>query len=303
MTRDDDFIGQLDGYLDEYEGATPLPAAVRDAIRAELPRTKQIGPLGGLLRALNISRRIPAPAGYGLIAAVIIGAVIIGGALFYRGPDVGGGQEASATPTATATSRTPSPTPRILSATLDAGTYLMPKEFGGVPFSFTVPAGWATDRDSFVSKGTGGGEVIRLTKGVILAAFTVDHVYADACHPQGTIQLVGDSVEALATALGTQLGRDTAGPSAVSVDGYTGQLVELIAPADISSCDGGLLRTWSDVGGDQSGGWPAGPGQTDEVYIVDVDGTRLVIVAAHWADTSPQDLAELQHVLDSIRIE
>ena len=41
MTRDDDFIGQLEGYLDQYEGSTPLPDEVRDAIRAELPSTQQ----------------------------------------------------------------------------------------------------------------------------------------------------------------------------------------------------------------------------------------------------------------------
>ena len=214
------------------------------------------------------------------------------------------GATRSSLPTSAATP-TPSATPRTLPASgaLDAGTYLMPRTSGAVAFSFTVPAGWATDRDGFVSTGTGGGTVIRLTSGVILAAYTVDHVYADACHPPGTLQPVGDSVEELATALVTQLGRGTAGPFAVSVDGYAGRRVELTAPADLSNCDRGLLRTWSDLGGDETGGWPAAPGQTDEVYIVDVNGTRLVIVAAHWADTTPQDLTQLQHVLDSIRIE
>ena len=294
MTRNDDFIGQLEGYLDEHQSATPLPIAVRDAIRAEVSRTTQVGPLGRLLGAWNISVQIPASARYALIAAVVIGIVIIGGALFYRGPHVGGGPEA-----------TTAPTPRSLpgSGALDAGTYLMPSTIGAVAFRFTVPAGWATDRDSFVSTGTGGGPLVGLTSGVILTAYTVDHVYADACHPQGTNQPVGESVEALATALSSQVGRGTAGPFAVSVDGFAGQRVELTAPADISGCDGGLLRTWSDVGGDETGGWPARQSQTDEVYIVDVNGTRLVIVAAHWADTTPQQLTELQHVLDSIRIE
>ena len=41
MTRNDDFIRQLEGYLDEYEGSTPLPSEVRDAIRAQLPSTTQ----------------------------------------------------------------------------------------------------------------------------------------------------------------------------------------------------------------------------------------------------------------------
>ena len=46
MTRNDDFIGQLEGYLDEYEGSTPLPDEVRDAIRAELPFDNSARPGG-----------------------------------------------------------------------------------------------------------------------------------------------------------------------------------------------------------------------------------------------------------------
>jgi hypothetical protein len=41
MTSNDPFIAQLEEYLDEYEGHTPLPESVRDAVRAELPSTRQ----------------------------------------------------------------------------------------------------------------------------------------------------------------------------------------------------------------------------------------------------------------------
>jgi hypothetical protein len=70
---------------------------------------------------------------------------------------------------------------------------------------------------------------------------------------------------------------------------------------DLSNC-GGFLHTWSDVGGGQTGGWPAGPGQVDDIYILDVSGTRLVIVATRWPDTTPQDVVELDRVVASIRI-
>ena len=36
MTRDDTFVEQLENYLDEYEGLTPLPDLVRDDVRAAL---------------------------------------------------------------------------------------------------------------------------------------------------------------------------------------------------------------------------------------------------------------------------
>lgn len=41
MTRDSDFIGLIEGYLDDFEGHTPLSDASRAEIRARLPSTSQ----------------------------------------------------------------------------------------------------------------------------------------------------------------------------------------------------------------------------------------------------------------------
>ena len=63
MTRDE-FIGLLGGYLDEYEGSTPMPEHVRDAIRADLPSTRQrrglwpavLAEVEGILASMRIDR-------------------------------------------------------------------------------------------------------------------------------------------------------------------------------------------------------------------------------------------------------
>ena len=78
MTREDQFIGQLERYLDEYEGVTPLPDAVRDAVRAQLPRTKQAGPTMGLARFSGMSNAFKV----GIAAAVIGVAALIGFSLY-----------------------------------------------------------------------------------------------------------------------------------------------------------------------------------------------------------------------------
>ena len=78
MTREDQFIGQLERYLDEYEGITPLPEAVRDATRAELPKTKQAGPLTGLARFSGMSNAYKV----GIAAAVVGVAALIGFSLY-----------------------------------------------------------------------------------------------------------------------------------------------------------------------------------------------------------------------------
>jgi len=49
--------------------------------------------------------------------------------------------------------------------------------------------------------------------------------------------------------------------------------------------------------------WQQGPGQVDELWILDVGGFRLLIDAGYWHETPRQDLAELRRVEDSVRIE
>ena len=45
------------------------------------------------------------------------------------------------------------------------------------------------------------------------------------------------------------------------------------------------------------------PANTDEFYVVDVSGKRMVIVARHYPGSSAADVAELQGIVDSIQIQ
>ena len=53
-------------------------------------------------------------------------------------------------------------------------------------------------------------------------------------------------------------------------------------------------------GGDR---YQQGPGQVEELWILDVDGQRLVIDATHMPATSMADVAELHSILRTIRFE
>ena len=44
------------------------------------------------------------------------------------------------------------------------------------------------------------------------------------------------------------------------------------------------------------------PDQRDRVWVLDVEGQRLVIIAPEQVDQTPQDKAEVQGILDSIRL-
>jgi hypothetical protein len=92
----------------------------------------------------------------------------------------------------------------------------------------------------------------------------------------------------------------------VTLGGFAAKRIELTVPADLdlSTCTNGNLRYWPDPGPNLSGG-PCcnAAGNTDVVYVVDVAGNRLVVVARHYPGSSAQNRAELQAILDSIQIE
>lgn len=96
MTENDHFIGRIEDYLVEFDGATPLPDRVIDAIHAELPRTRQVKASPGLMRMpamlTTISSRAPwGPAALAKVGVTAVAVVAIGvvGLTFLRPPSVG----------------------------------------------------------------------------------------------------------------------------------------------------------------------------------------------------------------------
>ena len=59
MTKRNDFISELEDYLVDFDGETPLPERVRDALDAELPGTHQVRPGEGRWKGPNMSSTTP----------------------------------------------------------------------------------------------------------------------------------------------------------------------------------------------------------------------------------------------------
>ena len=90
MTHNDDFIGHLEDYLHEFDGATPLPDHVRDAVHAELPRSRQVH-RPGPLRVFTMLSNTSSSTRVGLVAAAFVVAAILGAAVLNgRSTEVGG---------------------------------------------------------------------------------------------------------------------------------------------------------------------------------------------------------------------
>ncbi len=62
----------------------------------------------------------------------------------------------------------------------------------------------------------------------------------------------------------------------------------------------GQFTTWTDTGTDLSQRFQQGPGQLTDIYIIDVEGTRVIIDVGHFPSTPEADLADLEDILASI---
>jgi len=121
------------------------------------------------------------------------------------------------------------------------------------------------------------------------------------------IPTASSPVDQLATALSQQIGRNGSAPVDVTLAGYSGKKVDLSVPTDFdkSTCDSLLYKTWLEGGanGGGDGSYVYGPGQRNTVYILDVNGTPLVIDTMYQPTATAADKAELQAVIDSVSFE
>jgi hypothetical protein len=134
-----------------------------------------------------------------------------------------------------------------------------------------------------------------------LGVAQIENVYVDPCDPALGLRdpAVGPTVDDLETALGSVPGLNLSNESAASIDGYDGRLIVLLGgeiPADCAEDP----AVWATTNGDPSL-LLLTPGDTTRVWILDVDGTRLVVWASEDQGFAAQ--GSLQGLVDSIEIE
>ena len=283
MTREDQFIEQLEGYLDEFEGNTPLPDAVRENLRAEIPSTRQVGSSPGPMKHFHMSLPTPIPARYGLVAAAVLTATILGNA-FLTGREV---DNIAAEPTATEVA--PTLIAPNFRGVLAAGVHYVDAPFP-VSISFELPEGiavfWYTSEGSQLNLSDRGAE---------LSFEIVDNVTADPCTPELLDPPVGPSVEDLVAVLSNLPEFDATAATDVAIDGFRGRQFTLTAPID-GPCDS--MSTWKTTTRQNR----VGPGEINEVTILDVDGVRVLMSIAYQQSETPAVRSRLRAIADSVQI-
>ena len=173
---------------------------------------------------------------------------------------------------------------------------------------YTVPA---ADWFAFIGSAKDAGEDQDPERvGVLIA--DIWNLTTDACDEQSAaMPPVGPLVDDLAVAL-TQLPpfEVSSPPTTVAAHGYSGTHLQIRIPLDqpfdeertFSGCTDGVLASWMSPPLNPAFYGYVAPGDTEDFWILDVEGTRVVIVALATANASDKLLAEQQAVLDSIVI-
>ncbi len=243
-----------------------------------------------------------------LAAALIV--AVVGYSLLPRLPDAGG--QASPASTSTPTPE-PSVTVRDLpEGGLAAGRYRFQPLTDHPTLSVfaEIPAGWNGVPPWAVSGpvGTEG------PNGIAIAIIRADGLFSDPCqwdrNGSGTFDQPGDIVVGpaaidLANALAANPAYPArSAPSPVALDGYQGYLVEILLPTgeDLRTCDqdeSGDARYFPFSGKD-AGLYAQGNNNYWFVYILDVDGTRVIVVRLGYDETPAADIRAGIAIVDSL---
>jgi hypothetical protein len=122
-------------------------------------------------------------------------------------------------------------------------------------------------------------------------------LFSDPCRPndeENPDLPVGPTVDDLVTALVDHPSLDVTAPVDVTLAGYSGTYLDLLVPDDISAC-----VTYQPIAGHI---YAQGPGQRWHMWILDVNGVRVVVETNDYAGTPAERLAEERAIIDSLVI-
>lgn len=340
MTSDDRFIGQLEGYLDRFDGETPLPERVRADVHAALPRIRQVSarPPGSWAAALS---GLSAGTRWGLAVAGLVVVVATGTLLIGVNRDHGvAATQAPPTPAAipsvipsfpgTAAYLRAAPVGPcvIVRAGFNctaAGTYQLDPDVSAVPAAIDVPRGWfewdlgsgtagvLVDSGSDVLNGSGWG--------ILFSSF--GRIRADPCDPaagfveppvgHASVDTAAEVVQAMQHWPGFQVST----PQPITIGGYHGLLVEVTSSKTDISCP--TAEAWEAASGIAIDAYPMAAQPTlrpGQFRILEIAGRLLIIRTTDFPQESPfedsqgiaanptrhaADQPALRAILDSLR--
>lgn len=278
------------------EGEEQLHDQVFDAVRAAIehkPQRAFHGPWRGFLM-----NRF-ATFGLGLAVVVVVGLIL--GSQLLGGP----GRTTGGAPTATPT---PSPSTSSSEAGLPTGPFALAAPDGQPSTTVIIPApGWTFDAElDALGKGK---EVANVPEATVLfwswKPGTGFYVFGDPCRwPSTKPKTPVTTPDDIAAGLAVQAHRDASKPVDVTVGGYHGKATTLHVPDDASldTCQGGVFATYG-TEDDDLARYQQGAGQVDDLWILDVEGSIVIIDATYRPDSRLDLVEEMRAIAESATFE
>jgi len=303
------------------EGEDTLQDRVYDAVRGEIEHTRQRTGFGPWRTpAMNKIVTI------GLAAAAVVLALFVGAQLLGGPGGTGGPADPTASPEASVAAPTPEPTPSPTPWTgIAGGPFVVTGADDPVRVTLDVASpGWShSPQLDFVFKSDDGLDPPQSVGAALIAwtwpVGTEFLVYGDPCQWSTTLPATPATTPAeIAAGFAAQAQSEATEPVDVTVGGYAGTAVTLTVPMsyevpgsptatreeEFGACDEDQFVFYGTVGEDGKIGRNAqGPGQIDELWILDVEGS-IVILDAAYSPATPADLvAELRALAESATFE
>jgi len=261
MSSDRDTTNIVRSWLEE--GVSVLPDRVLDEVLAHVPTTPQRRQSLAGWRNWQMSSFVRlGVAGAAVVAIIVAAAFLLGrGNVGVIGPSV--------VPTSSLTLQ-PFPDGRISPMTARYAIELPHAQLDAV---MTLDQGWHS-----------GGWFVRRGQAAVIF-YTPENVNADACHQDKTLPdpAIGPTVDDFLNALSAQRNSEMTSPEDVTIAGTTAKRIELQASAN-APCR--IVRWWTDPCCGEpafrgTGADAAGRANPDTVWVLDVDGQRVAVVA-YW---------------------
>ncbi|MBA3778194.1 MAG: hypothetical protein H0X16_02600 [Chloroflexi bacterium] len=298
----------------EAEAPGPLPDRVLGATFERTRKVRQQGRWRALLARLHMkgfamNKLVP----IGLGAAAVVVALVIGAQLLGT-PNGGTGSGASPSPEPTATPEpsvagSATPEPSAPAAGLELGPFVATGTDDPVQITVNIASSGWVPLPAFdaLHKNDDGLDSPEYVGAALLAwawpAGTGFNVYGDPCQWSTTVpETPATTPDEIAAAFAAQAASDATAPVDVTVGGFAGKAVTLHVPMaydvpnatreeKFADCDNDVFAFYGVEGESGEVRNAQGAGQVDELWILDVDGS-IVILDATYSPATPNELVE-----------
>ena len=208
------------------------------------------------------------------------------------------------------TTQDPTPTSLYRSAPdlLPPGDYAVDKLFER-PITLALPANWTG-----LEHGRGQALMVKTVDAqpfgtvgptVLLGIYAIDSVHVDPCHDRMPAPRGPASVVTFVTRLTHAVGIEAGPIEDTTVGGRPAKVFDLRNTIDPDDCRSNPFSQWSfraEAGVGHGNGTSSG-GAHQRIWLLDVDGTIILIDADSGDDSFTEDVEELYQIVDSIRVE